>query len=78
MTISVEYIKEKITEALNIKIDPDCNPITQAINAEYALGRYHAFIDILQDLDLDAFCEVHEETSERRKELMQIVDGLYR
>lgn len=80
MEITVDYLKTAINNALNTDIRPNnsCLPVTVSINAEYALGRYHAFIDILQDLDLDAFCEVHEETSERRKELMQVVDGLYR
>ena len=80
MEITVEYLKNAINNALNTDIRPSesCLPTTVSLNAEYALGRYNALIDLLQVMDLDAFCEVHEAAQPRVKELMQAVESLYK
>lgn len=80
MEITVDYLKTAINNALNTDIRPNntCLPVTVSINAEYALGRYNALIDLLQVLDLDAFIEVHEAAQPRIKELMNAVESLYK
>lgn len=80
MEITVDYLKNAINNALNTDIRPSdtCLPVTVSINAEHALGRYHALIGLLQVLDLDAFVEVHEAAQPRIKELLDAVESLYK
>ena len=53
------------------------NKITRALNAEYAMGRYHAICDILDGLDFELFARAHSETSEYRDICFNDIEYLY-
>ena len=54
------------------------NEKTAILNVEHAIGKYHAYMNVLEALDLDTFVVVAEETKTRITELMQFVEKIYR
>ena len=56
-------IEKAVNFAKQIK---DKNSKTAILNTEYQIGRYHAYILLLEKLDFDAFEEIHNENKEHQ------------
>lgn len=69
-----EAIKKAINFAKQIK---DKNSKTAILNTEYQIGRYHAYILLLEKLDFDAFEEIHNENKEHWKMCTLAIEKLY-
>ena len=50
---------------------------TAILNTEYQIGRYHAYILLLEKLDFDAFEEIHNENKEHWKMCTLAIEKLY-
>ena len=47
---------------------------TKALNYEYGLGAFHQCATLLQDIDLDLFVKLMEETNDIRETMMKEID----
>lgn len=78
-----KFIKEialKTEDFLNgavIQCERNTNLIQAALNAEFALGKYFALMDIVKVYDVDLYVNVAESTTEAREKLASIVNKLY-
>lgn len=51
---------------------------TRILNAQYFMGQYAANMVLLEDLSLDTWCRVLEDTDDRRREITKFCDGIYK
>ena len=51
---------------------------TRILNAQYFMGQYAANMVLLEDLSLDTWCRVLENTDDRRREIAKFCDGIYK
>ena len=51
---------------------------TRILNAQYFMGQYTASMTLLEDLSLDTWCRVLEDTDDRRREITKFCDGIYK
>lgn len=51
---------------------------TECLNAEYHMGKFSAFMDIIEDLSMEKFVEVGESTKDMRQFILEGIDKLYR
>ena len=80
--ISINELKALAVQALN-DFEEVANQKTNALNAEFCLGKFHMIADILDNLSnknviyLDDFVELVESTREKRDRLSKIANGIY-
>ncbi len=77
--MTVEKITELIYQSINKNengFDAE-NEKTAILNIEHSIGKYHAYMEILSDLDLEKFIRVSEETKTKIEELMHFVEKIY-
>ena len=80
--ISINELKTLAVQALN-DFEEVTNQKTNALNAEFCLGKFHMIADILDNLSnknviyLDDFVELVESTREERDRLSEIANGIY-
>lgn len=51
--------------------------ITRLLNAEHSIGKFHAYLDVLQEVDMEAFCMIHDETRATITRVMELLQNLY-
>lgn len=74
----IENIKNLILEAIDDnKAFNTGNKNTDILNVEHAIGKYHAYMEILDMLSTEEFINVAEKTKMRIEELMQFVEKIY-
>ena len=75
----VSKAKEEINMAMTyaMKIESAKNK-TECLNAEYHMGKFSAFMDIIEDLSMEKFVEVGESTKDMRQFVLEGIDKLYR
>lgn len=79
-----KFIKEtalKVEDFLNSaasKCERETNITTAALNAEFALGKYFALMDIVKTYDMDLYISVAKSTREARDKLSNIVNNMRR
>lgn len=79
-----KFIKEtalKVEDFLNSavsKCERETNVTTAALNAEFALGKYFALMDIIKTYDIDLYISVAKSTREARNKLLNIVNNIRR
>ena len=80
--ISINELKTLAMQALN-DFEEVANQKTNALNAEFCLGKFHMIADILDNLSnnnqiyLDDFIELVETTKEKRDRLLEIANSIY-
>lgn len=78
-----KFIKEtalKAEDFLNsaaCKCERNTNPTTAALNAEFALGKYIALMDIVKAYDMDLYVSTAKSTKEARDKLSSIANNIY-
>lgn len=50
---------------------------THFINASYHFGKYHAYLDILKDLDMEQFVKCHDRCKDDCDKVLQGMEKLY-
>lgn len=73
-----ESVKNGINEIDTIGQNPNKQKITHIINAEYHLAQYHAYMNLLEELDMNKFVELADETETARDQILEFVDQLYK
>lgn len=51
--------------------------ITEYMNIEHGIGKYHGLLEILETISLDDFVKVHDQYSNRIHLAMEKLEGLY-
>ena len=80
--ISINELKTLAVQALN-DFEEVTNQKTNALNAEFCLGKFHMIADILDNLSnnnqiyLDDFVDLVETTKEKRDRLLEIANSIY-
>ena len=80
--ISINELKTLAVQALN-DFEEVTNQKTNALNAEFCLGKFHMIADILDNLSnnnqiyLDDLVELVETTQEKRNKLSEIANSIY-
>ena len=80
--ISINELKTLAMQALN-DFEEVANQKTNALNAEFCLGKFHMIADILDNLSnnnqiyLDDFVDLVETTKEKRDRLLEIANSIY-
>lgn len=76
--MTIENIKNLIFEAIDDnKAFNTGNKNTDILNVEHAIGKYHAYMEILDMLSTEEFINVAGKTKMRIEELMQFVEKIY-
>lgn len=63
--VTIEELKNEISEAMEAALKyskkvKDKNDITDILNTEYWMGKYHAYEFLMYDLDFGSFVELHK------------------
>lgn len=75
----ITILCEKAIEYLNyFHVSESENIAVIQLKASEILAKYYAVADIIADIDIDAFCKLHERTEEKRKELIQYKKDFYK
>lgn len=76
----INKAEEKINEALQHAINVE-NGIkyktTEILNAEYCMGQFIAYMDMIEGIDLDKYIEVGEKTKETRQRVLEDINKIY-
>lgn len=76
--IFADKTKEEINMAMSYAMQiNDTRNKTECLNAEYHMGRFAAFMDILEELDMDAFVEIGDNTRQMRQFISEGVNKIY-
>lgn len=51
---------------------------TESLNAEHTLGKYHALLSVLKEIDCNVYIETVAATREKARELLSIVERIYK
>lgn len=72
-------INELIEAAKNAlyEMPEHCQPKTKILNAEYALGKFFGYMEILSKIDLEVFIATYESHKARIDELTALANKIY-
>lgn len=78
----VEELENKISEVMQTALKyskkvKGKNDITDILNTEYWMGKYHAYESLMQNLDWDKFVELHEKYVKSWDECQHTIEKLY-
>jgi hypothetical protein len=61
----IEILIEKAFKSLNMAANESCkiskNTTTELINTEFNFGKFHAYMDMLKDLDIETYIELYRD-----------------
>lgn len=78
--MKIEDIKKLIYKSIDgnkngFNVD---NENTKILNVEHSIGKYHAYMEILSELDIDEFVKVSQDTKQQVEEMMKFVEKIYK
>lgn len=76
----INKAEEKINEALQHAINAENgikNKTTEILNAEYCMGQFMAYMDMIEGIDLNKYVEVGEKTRETRQRVLKVINKIY-
>lgn len=78
----VEELENKISEAMQTALKyskkvKDKNDITDILNTEYWMGKYHTYEFLMYDLDFKTFAELHKKYNRAWNECQYTIGKLY-
>ena len=80
----IETLVDKIHESMSAAVaaiesigEDRRSNITHFINAEYNIGKYHAYMNVMEDLNIETFVMCHEKYKEDWHKVMQGMEKLY-
>lgn len=53
------------------------NKVTEILNAQYCLAQFHAYMDMINVIDLDKFVEIGEKTRGTSQKVLEAVNKIY-
>lgn len=51
--------------------------ITEYLNIEHGIGKYHAYMDCLEELNIDKWAELHTRVEKKIKKALAQIEGIY-
>lgn len=75
ITNAESYLNRALYHAMKII---NANSKTDILNAEYCMGQFMAYMDMIEITDFDKFIEIGERTMETRTMILEAIDKLYR
>ena len=77
--IFVKNAEEQIKKALGCAMKiVNSNSKTEILNAEFHIGQFHAYLDMLKLVDFDKYIEVVEKSREASDIVLKAINKLYR
>lgn len=76
----INKAEEKINEALQHANNVENgikNKTTEILNAEYYMGQFMAYMDMIEGIDLDKHVEMGEKTKETRQKVLEAINKIY-
>lgn len=74
----VRKAEKSIAEALHHANKTDGNKTTNILNAEYHMGEFHAYMELIEEISLDKYVGIGEKTKEARQTVLEAIDKIYR
>jgi len=74
----VSKAEESIKKALQYANKTDGNKTTNILNAEYHMGEFNAYMELIEEIDIDKYVELGEKTKETRDTILIAIDKLYK
>lgn len=69
----------KLNEALGYAMKVvNANSKTEILNAEYCMGKFMAYMEMIEKIDINKYVELGEKTKETRNTILMAIDKLYR
>ena len=80
--VTIEELKNEISEAMEAALKyskkvKDKNDITDILNVQYLMGKYHAYELLMYDLDFKTFAELHKKYNRAWNECQYVIGKLY-
>ena len=80
--VTIEELKNEISEAMETALKyskkvKDKNDITDILNVQYLIGKYHAYELLMYDLDFKIFTELHKKYNTAWNECQYVIEKLY-
>lgn len=80
--VTIEELKNEISEAIEAALKyskkvKDKNDITDILNVQYWIGKYHAYELLMYDLDFKTFAELHKKYNRAWNECQYVIGKLY-
>lgn len=66
-----------ITEALYHANKLDGNKKTNILNANYYMGQFHAYMELIEDISFDKYVEIGEKTRETSQKILEAINKIY-
>ena len=74
----ISKAEESMEKALHNVNKTDGNKTTNILNAEYRMGEFHAYMELIEEISLDKYVEIGEKTKEARETVLEAIDKIYR
>lgn len=69
-------IKEALQHANNVE-NKIGNKTTEILNAEYCMGQFMAYMDMIESIDINKYVELGEQTKETRQKVLEAINKIY-
>lgn len=69
-------INEALQHANNVE-NKIGNKTTEILNAEYCMGQFMAYMDMIKGIDLDKYVEMGDKTKETRQKVLEAINNIY-
>lgn len=78
--MDVEKIKLLIYQSIDVNENGfnTENEKTAILNVEHSIGKYHAYMDVLEIISMEEFIIVAEDTKNQIEEFMRFVEKIYK
>ena len=78
LVVDEKYHGIGLGKALSYANNTDRNKTTNILNAEYHMGEFHAYMELIEEISLDKYVEIGEKTKEARETVLEAIDKIYR
>lgn len=69
-------INEALQHANNVE-NKIGNETTEILNAEYCMGQFMAYMDMIESIDINKYVELGEKTKETRQKVLEAINKIY-
>ncbi|MBS5304882.1 MAG: hypothetical protein KHZ13_13200 [Firmicutes bacterium] len=70
-------MKEALVDAEKITDGRTMSEKTNILNANYHMAQFYAYLELIEDIDLDTFVKLGEETMKDGDRVLERIDRLY-
>ena len=74
----ISKAEESMGKALHHANKTDGNKTANILNAEYCMGEFNAYMELIEEISLDKYVEIGEKTKEVRQTILEAIDKIYR